>query len=493
MQFVKARRGAVLALALLTLAALGCSSTPVDDGKVPITTNSDKARQLFVEARDLSEKLRGNESLPLLKQAVELDPDFAQAHLLLAQVSATPGEFFAALDKARNTAAKASPAEQLLIQATVAGVNGDQPKQEELLKQLETARPTDERVHTLLGNVYFGQQRWEDASRHYMQAAAIAPNYSPVYNQLGYAHRFNNRMDEAEAAFKKYIELTPTDPNPYDSYAELLMKLSRFEESIAQYEKALKTNADFPPSYFGIASNLNFMGRHQDAREKLQQFLDQAKNDGQRRAAYAGMAISAIDEGNFEAGLDMLHKMYDIAAASNDYAAMSGDVNLMGNVLLEVGRYADALQRFQETVDLQAKAENNSERLMALAQLNFHYDAGRVAARSGDLESAKQHFQTYQAGAEANQNTFQIWAAHQLGAIIALQEKNWDQAISHLGQSNPQNPYNLCLMAEAYRGKGDTERAEHSFQEAFTYNSVNNLNQSLARQRVIALTGKVGA
>ena len=44
----------------------------------------------------------------------------------------------------------------------------------------------------------------------------------------------------AEKAFQKYIELIPKDPNPYDSYAELLLKMGRFEDSIAQYRKALE-------------------------------------------------------------------------------------------------------------------------------------------------------------------------------------------------------------------------------------------------------------
>ena len=49
----------------------------------------------------------------------------------------------------------------------------------------------------------------------------------------------------AEAAFKKYIELIPNDPNPYDSYAELLLKMGKFDDSIAQYRKALAIDPNF--------------------------------------------------------------------------------------------------------------------------------------------------------------------------------------------------------------------------------------------------------
>ena len=480
----------VLVAAVLACMLINCSSTPVDDGKVPISTSSDKARELFVQARNLNEGLRANDAIPLLEQALALDSNFAQAHLLMSQVAPGAAEFFASLDAARKSAAHASEAEQLMITSFDAGVNGNTPVQEQTLQKLVAARPRDERVHTLVGNLYFAQQRYPEAIAAYQKALAIDSTFSPVYNQLGYSYRFSDKDADAEIAFKKYIELVPNDPNPYDSYAELLMKLGRFDESIAQYERALKVQSTFQPSYFGIATNLNFLGRHEEARVRLQQVLDAAENDGQRRAAFNAMAASYIDEGKYEQALEMLTKQYDIAATKNDFAAMSGDVNTIGNVLLEMGRYDDALKKFNETVEMQAKAENNSEKLSEQARLNFEYDAGRVAAWKGDLETAKKYLASYQAKAEANQNPFQLWQAHQLAGIVAMQEKNWDEAISRLKQSNLQNPYNLYLIGEAYNAVGDTERAPEYLHKAANFNLVNNIQQSMARRRVARMTGE---
>ena len=53
------------------------------------------------------------------------------------------------------------------------------------------------------------------------------------------------------------------DPNPYDSYAELLMKLGRYEESIQQYKKALDVNPEFFASHMGISNNLMFLRRYE--------------------------------------------------------------------------------------------------------------------------------------------------------------------------------------------------------------------------------------
>ena len=54
------------------------------------------------------------------------------------------------------------------------------------------------------------------AIKHYEKATTINPSFSQPYNQLGYAYRFIEKFNDAENAFKKYIELIPGDPNPYD-------------------------------------------------------------------------------------------------------------------------------------------------------------------------------------------------------------------------------------------------------------------------------------
>src|SRR4029079_11541120 len=124
-------------------------------------------------------------------------------------------------------------------------------------KKLVVAYPRDERAHMLLGAAYFGVQDWNHAIAEYEKSVSINPKFSPPYNQMGYAYRFLEKYPQAEKAFKMYIELIPGDPNPYDSYAELLMRIGRFDESITQYGKALEVDPHFINSHWGIAANYN--------------------------------------------------------------------------------------------------------------------------------------------------------------------------------------------------------------------------------------------
>ena len=96
------------------------------------------------------------------------------------------------------------------------------------------------------------------------------------------------KYPEAEQAFKKYIELIPDDPNPYDSYAELLMKTGRFEESIKNYEKALSVDPNFVASYVGIGNNYVFMGKPRGGAQELRQA---GRGRAQRRREAAGALL----------------------------------------------------------------------------------------------------------------------------------------------------------------------------------------------------------
>src|SRR5262245_21293572 len=62
---------------------------PGKPGDVPVTSRSPDAIKEFETGRDLVDNMRGGEAVEHFKKAVELDPDFAQAHGYLGIV--TPG------------------------------------------------------------------------------------------------------------------------------------------------------------------------------------------------------------------------------------------------------------------------------------------------------------------------------------------------------------------------------------------------------------------
>jgi tetratricopeptide (TPR) repeat protein len=456
------------------------AAAPSNDGKVPITTKSEEARSEFLQGRELSDKLRVQDSLAHFDKAIALDPDFASAESERANSSPTAKEFFEHLNKAVSLADKASEGEKLLILANQAGANGDVTKQKDYLDKLVAAYPNDERAHFNLGNYYFGQQELDLAIEQYKQTEELAPDFSGTYNILGYAYRQQADYANAEQAFKKYVELIPGDPNPYDSYAELLLKMGKFDDSIAQYKKALSIDSNFFASHFGIAADLMYLGKPDEAVAELQKMAAQSRSDGELRTAFFGMAVVAADSGKLDRAVQEMDKEYAVAAKKNDVAAMAADLQAKGNILAQIPNYDQAQQQFDRSFQI-IEGSSLSDKMKDNAKLLHHFNMAAIAIGKKDYAAARTHAEQFRQGAEASKNPAQIKQAHELAGRIALAEKSYDQAIAELQQANQQDPQNMYRLYQAYASKGDSAKAQEYCTKAAGFNSLLQLNYAFVR------------
>lgn len=457
-------------------------ATRADGGKIPVTTTSAEARAEFLKGRDNAEKLLITDSIAHFQKAASLDPGFASAELAIANSAPTGKEFFEHLRKAVALADKASNGEKLLILATEAGANANPAKQKEYMDTLVAAYPNDERAHFNMGGYFFGQQQYPQAIEEYKKATEIEPSYSTAYNLLGYAYRQAGDFAGAEKAFQKYIELIPKDPNPYDSYAELLLKTGRFDDSIVQYRKALEIDPNFLNAHQGIAMDLLYSAKSAEAEAELANITKKARNDGERRTALFALTVVHIDSGKMAKALEDVDKQYALGEKTNDVPTMSFDNGLKGNILLEMGKPDQARAEFERGLKL-VEGSDLSAAIKANAALVSHFNLGRVAAAKKDSAAAKSEADLFRKGAEAAQNPAQVRNAHELDGIIALAEKDYDRAIAELLQANQQNPQDLYRLCQAYKGKGDAAKAKEYCEKAANFNSLPQVNYAFVRTK----------
>ena len=477
---------AIIALSLTASIACNQAKGPAsarassENAKIPITTKSEEAKNEFLQGRALAEKLQAQDSLAHFDRAIALDPDFASAELARCNASPTAKEFFEHQKKAVSLADKASEGERLLILANQAGANGDAAKQKENLEKLVAEYPNDERAHFNLGGYYFGQQDFGQAVEHYKKATEIAADYSPAWNILGYAYRQQRDYGDAEQAFKKYIELIPNDPNPYDSYAELLLTMGKFDESIAQYRKALSVDPHFVASHFGISADLMYMNKPQEATAELQKIIDQARSDGETRLALFGMAVVDSDSGKFDRAAQDIDKEYAVAEKKNDAGAMAADLQAKGNILLAARKFSDAQEAFDRSLQI-TEESGLSQEIKENAKRLHHFNLAMIAAGNNDYSKAKVEAEEFRKSAEGSKNPAQLRQAHELGGVIALGKKNYDGAIAELEQANPQNPRNLYRLYQAHQAKGNGAKAQDYLSQAANFNPLPQLNYAFIR------------
>ena len=291
---------------------------------------------------------------------------------------------------------------------------------------------------------------------------------------MGYAYRFLGQYQEAERAFQKYIELIPNDPNPYDSYAELLMKMGRFEESIKSYEKALAVDPNFVASYVGIGNDRVFMGQPAEARKTYAKLLAIARNDGEKLLAHFWTAMSYVHEGQTDKALAELQKNAAIDQAGEGpgralrHDRPDGRTSCSRRVAWTRRRRSSASGL--ATIDKADVAAQVKE----AAQRQALFDAARVALARSDVASAKAKASAYAKAVAAKSIPFEVRQSHELQGRIALAEKSYDVAAAELRQANQQDPRVLYLTAVALQGKGDVLAAKQVGTQAADFNGLSN-------------------
>ncbi len=476
------RKNSITIIVIMLMLFVSCSQ---EVSKVPITTNSEEAKELYLKGLSLADRLRSEEAVSYFEDALALDSNFAMAYIGIAFSRLNPTQLVPNLQKAIALKPIISRGEQLWIEASEAQVNNQTDEVRKLVREMLELYPQDERVHNYLATTYFQTQEFQKSIKYYLQALEINPKYSPVYNQLGYAYRFLQNYNEAEKMFQKYIELIPNDPNPYDSYGELLMQIGKFDESIRNYEKALSVSPYFTISYLGLASNLNYKEKHVEARNRLQKLLKSSKNNHQKRVAYNGIIISYIDEGNLTAAYKVTQKMRQIAIEESDTIAIANDYITLGSLLLEMGRYDEAAEQYNNTLLLLQKS-NFPEQIKINGRQNILLNLAIVDLKQSNFTEAHKKADDFLAYASQQNNPNSIRLANQLYGMIALEEKKYESAIEYLRKSDQSNPYNIYRIALAYESLGDSERANSYFDKAAHANLVSNRNYSYIRKKALA-------
>ena len=344
--------------------------------EIPITTASKEARALFLEGRALLENLHRTAAHEKFVAAVVADPDFARGHALVANTAMSTGEYFDAVSKAKAAAAGASEGEQLLIQALVAQSENDQVAQAAALKKMLAMYPKDPRSHAALANFLNGQQDFAGAAEHFGHATQIAPEWASAYNSLGYAYRSLDQLDKSKAAFEKYVELLPTEPNPQDSLAELLMEMGDYEGSIKHYQMALDMDPNFLSAHAGVSLNYSLMGDADKAQEAAGKMLAAARNQAEEQNAMFRAMAASIFAGDNEAAAKVGEEIAAKAEAGGDLSVAAGAQQYVGDVMLNSGEPAKAAEHYGLALELQQRASiNDANKAQARRHLSVQNDS----------------------------------------------------------------------------------------------------------------------
>jgi tetratricopeptide (TPR) repeat protein len=173
-----------------------------------------QAQSLVDQARELYKNDEDERALEVLKQAIQIDPNHAEAHLRLGMSLAALGK----KDEGEEQYKKASELFQKRIQND----------------------SKDSADYFYLAEAYNFLHRDEDAARTYRQATQIKSDDEETWYRLGISLNKLARYTEAIGAFEKALELQPEDYRASDGLEEAKEGAQRIRQGKKHNEEMLR-------------------------------------------------------------------------------------------------------------------------------------------------------------------------------------------------------------------------------------------------------------
>jgi eukaryotic-like serine/threonine-protein kinase len=256
--------------------ALGESMTKISEQRVILaraTTSSLEALKYYTGSLAAS----GDISFQLLKQAIELDPDFAMAHAEMGLKNYIGGNRVDGekhFQKALSLLDRLTMREKLWIRALVEDWRGNR----------------------------------DQGIQNYKVYLAQYPDDIRAWFRLGYAYLITRQFDQGLEAFKKFVELDNANAAGYINLASCYKGLEKDEEALANYQKAFVLNPDEATGLF-VNNEYGYllvrMGKIQEARQTFEKMIAQPDND-KKTKGYRSLGLLQMYQGKYSAAQDSL-------------------------------------------------------------------------------------------------------------------------------------------------------------------------------------------
>jgi tetratricopeptide (TPR) repeat protein len=448
--------------ALLTCLAVDPTVSPsrasdLRMAKLPVTTRSEAAAHYFETGMVQYENHRWNLALKDWSEAIRIDPDFAQAYVWICLTTADPSEEARDRAKAKSLMQQVTPGEQLLIR-WMAGVHENRYVEGIMaMNDMLAMFPRDKRLNFMVGYWLF---RWQDeyelSRKLTLRALAVDPDYATCDNQLAYLYSRLGDIDKALEYAGRYMELLPNEPNPHDSYGEMLRFAGRYPEALEQYRIALKIDPTFYISQKELGETYSMMGEEEEARREYEKAIQEAPSSGAKAEYLQKLALTYVRERKYaEADLAYL----DAAARAHAMRQWIWEARAHRVMAMYESDQTAALKNLDEAEALLAKAAGN------ITQLDLHEEKAHIlrvrverALRIGDRATAEKAVAQLEKLATAGSSINTQRTYHGAAGTLLLDEKKYRDAISQLSEDIA-NPLSMRLLIEAYGQTGASDLA----------------------------------
>jgi len=426
-------------------------------------------------------KKDSTKAMSSLNQALTLNPDYAEASQLAAELNIKRGNPAVAIPSLQNNL-KQNPkdAKSHLLLAAAYSSQKNFNEAAAVYQRMMPLFPTNREVPLLLGGVFLQDNKLAEARGAFQKCLDISPGYFPAVEQLVYLDLAGKKYDSALARVKKEVEKQPKAGQPLLLLAMVHLSQRKTDEGEAAILKALELEPNLPSAYNMLVQLYIASNRHKDALEKLE--ANAIKNPKDQATL---MQIGMLHEGmtNYTAARDAYEKLIDVnpdlyAPLNNlaylyserfgqlDKAAdlakrarkLSEDpstADTLGWILYKKQDYAAALPLLQESASSTALSSNPEVIFhLGMAQSMMGEESRARASLQRAIESSVAF-----PGKEAGRSRL---------ALLAIDSKTASAEVlkdlEKRQRDEPGDPVVLARLAAIYERDGNMEKAVKSYE-----------------------------
>jgi tetratricopeptide (TPR) repeat protein len=443
---------------------------------LPMTTSSASARMHAMLGQRALETSHAPEAARHFQQAIAADSTLAFARLGAANASTSFAEYNANLAAAVRLAEHASRAEQLQIAIAQKSLVNDLAGAEALARELIAAEPKNPRAYLELARAQQRMGREVEARKTMERAIAIAPNFSDAHRQLAYSYMTVQPTDAAKAGpyVAKLVALEPKEAQSFITEGSYYRAMNQLPRARTAYSRAAELDRTMALPLQQRGHVASFMGDFDAARADYDAAIKLGKQN--EPASYRVFrALVAVHAGNPKqaiAELDRLVGEIDGMNVPDPRGSKIGALDAEIQIATYSGDFASATRAIAQRAPLAREdvAGASDEAVKRIAEGVTTYYEGMVAARQGDSTTAKAKADELKKMLASTNDPQKDQGAHAILGVLALEQKDFKGAASHLAQANPNDVFLMYERALALDGAGQSSDAKALFRKVSQYN-----------------------